>query len=602
MRNLGNMVVIGSGASAIYLLNQIMDHIGDVSSVLESITVLEKTSLTGYGMPYHPETTDIHNMSNISSEEIPKLPETFYDWLRSCDDAHLNKWNIDRAGISESEVYGRLPLGEYLNSQYRTIVSRIVEAGVPVYEKTLCNVTDILPDDSGDHLIIKTCERARMTFDSVVIATGHSWGEDDDPENGYFGSPWPISKILPKEGEFLEVNVGTLGASLSAFDVISSLSHRHGEFRKDGEGLSYHPFPGTEKFSLSMHSAKGWLPHLQFDQEEPFRVIYRHADRHTMLALRDAEGRLRIDDYFEKICRPALTKALEKDGFSDLVTKLEKGGFSLKSFVELMSEQHDYPDAFSGMREEMKEARESVENHKPIHWKEVVDDLMYSLNFHAELMPAEDHLVLKKTVMPFLMNVIAAMPLPSANMLLALHDAGKLHLVPGRVSLEEGAFADGHSTVTVDDEGEKQTICYGIFVDCSGQKSLELDQYPFPGLVKAGRVRRARAEFVTEASYRALELEGDDDYLFREESKFLLHTGGLDIDAAYRVIGNDGTPDNSVFDLSFPHTSGNRPYSYGLQACNATAEVVVGAWVEAIEKHKRIQGGLEDRSEQYVEI
>ena len=59
-------------------------------------------------------------------------------------------------------------------------------------------------------------------------------------------------------------------------------------------------------------------------------------------------------------------------------------------------------------------SEESVLEHKPIHWKETIDDLIYTLNFHAELMPAEDHLTLKSLVMPFLMNVIAAMP-PSAT-------------------------------------------------------------------------------------------------------------------------------------------------------------------------------------------
>ena len=52
--------------------------------------------------------------------------------------------------------------------------------------------------------------------------------------------------------------------------------------------------------------------------------------------------------------------------------------------------------------------------------------LFYTLNYHAELLPAEDHLALRSTVMPFLMNVIAALPLRSARMLLALDKAGIL--------------------------------------------------------------------------------------------------------------------------------------------------------------------------------
>lgn len=602
MKRLGNMALIGSGASAIYLLNQIATHTGKLSGFLDSITILEKTSLAGCGMPYHPETTDVHNLSNISSEELPELPETFYDWLLARDPDQLRDWLIDPAEIDKSEVYGRLPLGAYLHAQYRTLLSRITAASIAVSEETRCNVTDIFPDDSGGKFHIETSDRERMTFDSVVIATGHCWSGEDDAENGYYSSPWPISKILPAEGEYRNVRIGTLGASLSAFDVISSLSHRHGDFRKNGEHLTYHPFPGTENFHLTMHSADGWLPHLQFSQDEPFRVIYRHVGREELLALRDDDGWLRISDYFEKVCRPALLEAFTKDGFNDVAGKLESPGFGFADFVKLMSDKHEYSDAFAGMAEEMIAARDSVENHKPIHWKEVMDDLMYTLNFHAELMPAEDHLFFKKEVMPFLMSVIAAMPLPSGEMLLALHAAGKLDLVPGRVSLGDDARKDGSTTVTVDDSGEKKRITYGMFIDCSGQKPMELEEYAFQGLVKSGHVRSARAEFASEENYLELERKGEDAHIFKTASKHLLHTGGIEIDASYRLVGKNGSPDSGIFDIAFPHTSGVRPYSYGLQACNAAAEIVVGAWLEAIDKGADIEGDLEQTTERYVKI
>ena len=596
------MVVVGSGASAVFFLNQIATHVGILGDFIDSITVLEKSGHLGCGMPYNPETTDIYNLSNISSEEIPELPQTFHEWLLTRSEKELEAWGIEPGKISETEVYRRLPLGAYLSAQFRALVTRIESAGIPVTEKTRCNVTDIVPDRETDQLRLETSGDECMAFDSVVISTGHSWNEEDDTENGYYGSPWPISKIIPGEGLFHNFRIGTLGASLSAFDVVASLSHRHGDFRENEDGLSYHPYPGTDDFRLVLHSASGWLPHLQYDQDEPFRVIYRHVDRERMLALRDSDGWLRLATYFDEVCRPALRDALSKDGLDDIVEKLENPGFSIEDFVEEMSEKHHYPEAFDGMREELGQARKSVEDHKPIHWKEVVDDLLYTLNFHAELMPAEDHIVLKKTVMPFLMNVIAAMPLPSARMLLALHDAGKLELITGHVSLEEGGRSGGKTTVSVSESGMETEETYQMFIDCSGQKPLELDHYPFDGLVKTGRVRCARAEFVSEDSYRTLEKNGEDEHLFREDSKQLLHTGGIDIDAAYRVVGLDGEPNSRVFDLAFPHTSGVRPYSYGLQACNATAELVVGAWLEAIEEHTGIDGGLEEATERYVEI
>lgn len=602
MRPFRDLAIVGSGASAIYLLHHIASSIGELSGVLKSITIFERTSLAGYGMPYHPETTDIYNMSNISSEEIPALPESFVDWLGRTDGGLLRAWNIDPAEVSPSEVYGRLPLGAYLHAQYQTLVGRIAAAGVPVRETTASNVVDIVPDEEGSRYRIETSKGERATFDSVVIATGHTWSEEDDPLHGYYGSPWPISKILPQDGTHDCVTVGTLGASLSAFDVVSSLAHRHGEFRREGKRLTYHPSPGTEGFALVMHSLDGSLPHLQFDQVEPLRVIYRHVDREGMLALRDAKGFLRLSTYFDAVCRPALIDAFTKDDQKLIARKLSSPTFTLEDFVELMSERHDYDDAFAGMREEMKVARRSVENHQPIHWMEAIDDLLYTLNFHAELLPAEDHLVLKSVVMPFVMSVIAAMPLPSANMLLALREAGKLEIVAGRATVESAPREGDVTVVKVEDGDTTREVSYGLFIDCSGQRALELDQYPFPSLVQTKKVRKARAPFLSDARYRELQEEGDNPHLFEDSTGRFLHTGGVDIDAAYRLIGASGDADPALYDLAFPHTSGVRPYSYGLQACNATAEIVVGAWLEAIEEHEEVDGGLVEATDRYTEI
>src|SRR5690606_14270475 len=106
-------------------------------------------------------------------------------------------------------------------------------------------------------------------FDRIVIATGHSWSEDDRPEAGYFSSPWPIFKLLPAVDEVFDFPIGTLGASLSAFDVLSSLAHRHGRFEGGPEEMTYLPHPGTENFKVYLHSGQGMLPHLQFSQIEP---------------------------------------------------------------------------------------------------------------------------------------------------------------------------------------------------------------------------------------------------------------------------------------------------------------------------------------------
>ena len=535
-----SLALVGSGPSAIYLLKHVLDNAEILQRYVDSISIFEKSGILGVGMPYSPETTDRYNMSNISSEELPELTESFASWLRAQDPGQLRELGVEDSEISDSEVYARLALGEYLKAQYREIVRRLADYGIGIHEHAACGIADVkdLPDE--ECVILVTARGEKHRFNQVVLATGHRWSDEDVPEAGYYASPWPISKLIPPEGSHHNFAVGTLGASLSAFDVISSLAHRHGTFVQDAEGrMTYHPDPGTENFRIVMHASQGLLPHLQFDQEEPMRKIYRHVRREELLALRDEAGFLRIDTFFDKVCRPTLVEAFTLDKMPEMVEKLGDSRFGLRDFVAQMTEEHDYDNAFEGMREEMGEAKKSVLGHRPIHWKEIIDDLMYTLNFHAELMPAEDHLTLHEVVLPFQMNVIAAMPLPSGNTILALYDAGKISLVSGKATVAEKSAELGVTTVTVKEEEKETSADYRMFIDCSGQSPLELDDYPFPSLVEAHVVSRGRVPFA-DASLIDSVPDERKEHLFKSRGEWVYHLGGVGIDGTYRVIGRDG--------------------------------------------------------------
>ncbi len=572
-----HLALIGSGASAIYLLKHLLDRAGTISRVLGEISVFEKSELVGMGMPYNPLTTDRCNMSNISSEELPELAVPFADWLRAQPNEILSGLGIRRGEIDESTIYSRLALGSYLHAQYRSIIASFGAAGIAIHEWSGCEVADVIDRPEESRVTLVTVGGESHTFDKVIIATGHVWSEDDRPDAGYYASPWPIFKLLPDEGEVFNFPIGTLGASLSAFDVLSSLAHRHGQFVANPEPLTYLPHAGTDDFKIFMHSAQGMLPHLQFAQVEPLRSIYRHVAREGMLELIDNDGFIRLEAYFDRVCRPALRLAFQKDGMDGIDALLATPTFGMLDFVAKMSGLHEFGNAFEGMRLEMKAALESVELDRPIHWKEVLDDLMYTLNFHAGLLPAEDHLTLHSDVFPFLMNVIAALPLTSAASILALYDAGKLGLVTGRVSIPTDPSGEHGTTVSVDDDGAETTIHYKKFVDCSGQKALDLEDYPFPSLVADGTVRRARARFADAGAAQVLSKEERERLTGGE---FLI--GGIDIDSGYRVIGTDGLPNPRIYDIAFPHISGIRPYSYGLQSCADTSAILAESWADEI--------------------
>jgi len=596
------LALIGSGATAVYLLKHIRDNQKVLRNQIQSITIFERGKYMGVGMPYSPETTDVYNLANISSEEIPELPETFGDWLRAQDPSLLQELNVTEFPLDDSEVYSRLAIGCYLRQQYRTLVHELESGGIGIVEVQGNEVLDIEFRPERKHVVVRCDNGDRYNFSKVVIATGHVWKEGDKPEKGYYGSPWPIHKLLPDEGKAHNFVVGTLGASLSAFDVATSLAHRHGKFVKSGKGLKYHLRSDAQNFKIVMHSAEGWLPHLQYEQEEPMRKIYRHTTREELLSLLDAKGFLGIDTFFEEVCRSALIMALEKDGLVNKAEELKKSGFGFRDFVRMMSDDHDYADSFEGMKKEMISARDSVLNDKPIHWKETLDDLMYCLNFHAELLPAEDYVFFQKEVMSFLMNVIAALPLSSANILLALHDAGCLELIPGRVEVHKKASDEGETRIRVEaNDGSTQTMAYTMFINCVGQKSIELDDFQFVSLVRSGNLRKARAELQREENHIELGKIMGSESIFKENDRYFMFTGGIDVDASYRIIGQDGLPNERIMDISFTHTSGIRPYSYGLQACNTTSNILIESWLLTPGKNSRFVADIENMTEIFDE-
>ncbi len=593
------IAIIGSGATAIYLLKHLMDNTNILKNHLEEIAIFEKDDILGMGMPYNPNTTDLYNLSNIASEELPELIITFVDWLKMQTQKTLDDLGIGNQVINKSEVYNRLALGRYLQTQYQGIFERLIDQGINVKEYPKSEVIDVDYVSKTEKVTLKIANGNAYDYDKVVISTGHMWTEKDDVKSGNYASPWPIQKILPKNGHLHNFKIGTLGASLSAFDVVSSLSRRHGEFKTDKNGrMTFHPFEGAENFSIAMHAANGWLPNLQYEQEEPMREIYRHMTRGKIFEILDNRGHLRINTYFNEVCRPALIKAFKKDKMKDMVEKLGNETYSMAEFIKDMTSKHEYKNAFEGMRYEMKEAKASVENKKPIHWKEVIDDLMYALNFHAELMPAEDHLCFHKKIMPFLMNVIAAMPLPSGNLMLALYDAKKLEIVAGYASVSENK-KKGITTIDVKDGEAIYPIDYKMFIHCGGQKPLNIDNFPFETLVKKGIVRQARVKFCEEDEAKKMLKTDKKDLIFKQKNEYYYATGGIDIDASYRVIGENNKPNNSIHDITFTHTNGARPYSYGLQACSATSLILVQAWVKSLEKNVEIVGDIEEVSEIY---
>ena len=583
MLNLSNFTIIGSGPTSIFLLYHLLREIDFFKNVVETITIKEKEVEMGMGMPYNALMTDVYNLANISSEEIPQLPESFSNWLRKQHKDLLDSLDIDSHSIKDDAVYSRLALGLYFQEQYNTILLGLKNAGINIIEQRGTQVHDIKKISEEEYSIFYADGNSSV-YSAVVMANGHNWTEKDKPDINYFASPWPIHKLIPKKDIFYDFTIGILGASLSAFDVVTSLSHRHGKFSQTIKGLFFEKDEKAQNFNIVLHTAEGWLPHLQYEQQEPMREIYRHFERKDLNNLIDSDGFLRIEDFFDQLCRPALIRAFQKDKDPSMVEQLKTEKCSFEAFIVTMSDRHEYVDSFEGMRKEMVKAGDSVENNIPIHWMETLDDLMYSLNYHAERLPAEDHLFFREKVKIFLTNVIAALPLQSAKILLALHDAGCISLRSGKVKVHEATSHQDRTIITMEtNEGTSEEIEYELFINCGGQKSLEITDFPFGSLVKEGVLKEATAPFCHPENSKNVKKQ---NIVVSDKDTYAMKLGGIDIDATFSTIDASGFVNENLFDLNFTHTAGLRPYAYGLQACNANSLILVDSWIIKIREGK----------------
>ena len=577
------LIVIGGGPSSLFLLMNLLTNSEENKSIINKIVILEKNEFLGPGMPFNENYNDIHNLANITGEEIPKLPQSLKEWLLVQNIDFLQQWNIKHEDISEKNLYPRIVLGKYFTAQYQLIIDELTAKDIFFDICLNEEVIDIIKH-AEDKIEVITKSKKSFIGNKLVISTGHGLLEktEKNKELNYFSSPWPISKLFPKSTAFYNFEIGVLGASLSAFDVTSALAHHHGQFINQDNQLKYILHDGAEGFKIALHSADGLLPHLQYEQRNAMRKVYRHISKEEIQLLLDKSGFLSLDNYFDNVMRPALIEAFNRDQRPEKSQYISHPTTSFLDFIAIMKEEHQYSNSFEGLKLELKDAIEDLNMNEPTHWMETLDDLMYTLNFHIDLVSAEDRIFLKKEIFPFLMNVIAALPIKSAKILSALYDAGCISLHSGKVEILDQNDAEKGVVISLQDEDKNAEILhYKKFINCGGQGIVDLKNYPFQSLVNDKTVTASTANFKsTQVAFELEENKTAEIVTIAEEKRLKL--GGIAIDATYRIISADEVVSKNIYDISIQHILGAKPYSYGLQACNANAAVVVNTWIESL--------------------
>lgn len=568
-----SIAIVGAGPSAVYLFDQLVQK----ATKGTTITIIDAAeSLTGAGMPYRPETTNEEHMANISCQQIPPLPERAHAWLLRKDDAWFAAHNLNRDVIDGDFLMPRLVLGEYLADQLQLLIEMAENKGLHINVISGAMATDVtdLPESKQvkiDYTQTRNGQQESTTVDHVVLATGHEWrAQQENLIPGYFDSPWPASKLA---GKFNHA-VGLLGSSLSAIDVTMTMAKNHGHFeRDDNDGvLRYIPDPGTEDFKLVMHSRHGLLPNLRSYYEDetidPHKFI---SEKEIRKHIRRNDGFLSLDMLFDRVYREPLAQRAPE--IYDVIKDM-----SIEEIIEHMYAQEKYGASFDVFRDDYARAQNTYVTKCSLHERDLLEDFSYALTFYAKYLGGEDMMRVKQTMMPFISLIVASLPLPAAEKLIALNEAGKLDLLPvghqSVIAANENKF--GATVRYTDDSDNDHNLQYDLFVDCRGQERRPVEQFPFPTLVKQGVVTEARLRFhFNEPARKILGNSLSKGPVEKIGDDYFYDARAIAVDDQLRPLNDNGQPHPRVTLMSNTYIGGLYPDHSGLPFCSDAARLTV---------------------------
>ena len=523
---------------------------------------------TGCGMPYSHEGANCEHITNVSGNEIPKIVTPVVDWLASLPGDELKKYGIQPGSFNGYQVLPRLLFGEYLHAQFNLLLEKSEQAGIITRLHLACRVTDITELPGKNKMLVEVDGKYASAFDQVVICTGHTWPltlEGKIP--GFFDSPYPPAKLAVSFNHPIALK----GSSLTAIDAIRTLARQHGSFTEETpHKLIFVPHKEADKFKIVMYSLNGLLPAIRFHLDDP------HLSNESALSKDDitkhmAEngGFLSLDFIFEKDFKDPLQ---EKD--PALYGRIKD--MSMEEFVGGIMSTRERIDPFVLFKREYAEAKKSITRKESIHWKELLAVLSFAMNYPAKHMSAEDMLRLKKVLMPLISIVIAFVPQSSCEELIALHEANKLELISvgedSHIEVGPGGDKIYHHT---DEAGKQHETHYKTYIDCTGQRQLSLEDFPFKGLLKNDTLTPARLKFRSAAAAEEMRRQGNKDIEPGNNNDFYLKVPGIAINDSFRAVGKNGAANPGVYIMAVPYIGGYNPDYSGLDFCEEASGLIV---------------------------
>ncbi|WP_295043534.1 FAD-NAD(P)-binding protein [uncultured Paracoccus sp.] len=459
------IAIVGTGPTGVYAFQQLLE----IGAPL-SVALFEKGARAGIGMPYSPETASTSMLANIASIEIPPVVTPYLDWLQDQPAATLASYGLDARDLDERQFTPRLLLGQYYRDQFLTLVDAARQAGhdIQVHEGT--EVLDILPGTDGLRLTT-AAGPGEAGFDRVILATGHDFPDDDNPDDGYFPSPW--SGLI--RADIPAVPVGIMGTSLSSIDAAMAVAAQHGRFRRKDDDLRFDT--DSDGLRIVLMSRTGVLPEADFYCPIPYQPLAVMTDAALAACLSSDRP---LDALFDLV----RAEIIQADPAYAL--RIGLAGLDADSFADAYFADREASDPFRWARRNLAEVERNKARRITVPWRYALLRMHEKAEEILAELPDDDRERFDSGLKKVFVDNYAAVPSESIRRLLALRDAGILSVL----ALGQDYDLTRHdSGTTITAHGK--THDFPVFIDARGQKPLETGDLPFPtlrdALLRAGQ-------------------------------------------------------------------------------------------------------------------
>ena len=556
------IAILGGGPSGLFLYKRLVES---GSTDLE-VTIFERKSMLGAGMPYSTEGANEEHVTNVSDNEIPEIVNSIEEWLQTAPAELLDKFDINPNKFNEYKVLPRILFGYYLSSQFELLQQIASVKGILTTIHYQTNVLDIIYNKEYNNVTIETTDD-KAVFDYAVICTGHHWPiRYEGKVKGYFDSPYPPAKLAVHLNHAIAIR----GSSLTAIDAIRTLARSNGKFIKEADGtIRFEKAAESPDFKMVIHSRSGMLPAVRFHLEDS------HLSNDSLLTREEIDehrkyndGFLSLDFIFKNNFKEIFR---EKDpDFYDRIKEL-----SIEEFVEEMMELRERLDPFQLLKAEYIQAEKSIKRQESVYWKEMLAVLSFAMNHPAKYLSAEDMQRLQKVLMPLISIVIAFVPQKSCSELLSLHHAGVLDIAAVNHNSSVEPQIGGGILYKYNDENENlQAVYYNTFIDCIGQPHLSYEDFPFKSLLSQKLISPARLKFKShETAAKALETGSSVEK--DSQGNYFLNVSGIAMNDNFQIIDQYGAYNENIYIMAVPYIGGFNPDYSGLDFCEAASKLIV---------------------------